>query len=85
MIGTIFGTSRKRGQRLSTGQVVAREVTRSVTNKVIGQVAADIGKSLGGSMGRLDRSRYRTRRPRGHSAPIVRQLRLKPIDRTERP
>jgi uncharacterized protein len=51
MIGTIFGTSRKRGERLSTGQVVAREVTRSVANRMIGQIAANIGKSLGGSMG----------------------------------
>jgi DNA helicase HerA-like ATPase len=51
MIGSIFGTTRKRGQRLSTGQVVAREVTRSVTNRVVGQIAANIGKSLGGSMG----------------------------------
>ena len=51
MLGGIFGTSRPRGKRLSTGQVVAREVTRSVTNRVAGQIAADIGKSLGGRMG----------------------------------
>ncbi|MGZ3322808.1 MAG: helicase HerA-like domain-containing protein, partial [Xanthobacteraceae bacterium] len=51
MVGGIFGTSRPRGTRLSTGQVVAREVTRSVTNRVAGQIAADIGKSLGGKMG----------------------------------
>jgi uncharacterized protein len=51
MLGSIFGISRKRGQRLSTTQVIAREVTRSVTNKVVGQVAADIGKSIAGSMG----------------------------------
>ena len=51
MLGGIFGTSRPRGKRLSTGQVVAREVTRSVTNRVAGQIAADIGKSLGGTMG----------------------------------
>ncbi len=51
MIGSIFGTSRPRGTRLSTGQVVAREVTRSVTNRVVGKIAADIGKSLGGTMG----------------------------------
>jgi hypothetical protein len=51
MIGSIFGTNRKRGQRLSTGQVVAREVTRSVTNRVVGQIAASIGKSIAGSMG----------------------------------
>jgi uncharacterized protein len=50
-LGGIFGTSRPRGQRLSTGQVIAREVTRSVTNKVAGKIAADLGKSIGGSMG----------------------------------
>ena len=51
MLGGIFGTTRPRGKRLSTGQVVAREVTRSVTNRVAGQIAADIGKSLGGKTG----------------------------------
>ncbi len=49
--GAIFGTSRPRGQRLSTGQLIARNVTRSVTNKVVGGMAADIGKQLGGSLG----------------------------------
>src|SRR5947199_1866229 len=39
IVGTIFGTNVKRG-RLSTGQVIARDVTRSVTNKVIGGVVA---------------------------------------------
>jgi uncharacterized protein len=51
ILGSIFGTTRKRGQRLSTGQTVAREVTRTVTNRVAGQIAADLGKSLGGKMG----------------------------------
>jgi len=51
MLGGLFGTNRPRGQRLSTGQLIAREVTRSVTNRVAGQVAANIGKSIGGSMG----------------------------------
>jgi DNA helicase HerA-like ATPase len=51
MLGSIFGTARKRGQRLSTGQTVAREVTRTVANRVAGQIAADLGKSLGGKMG----------------------------------
>jgi DNA helicase HerA-like ATPase len=51
IVGTIFGTNRPRGQRLSIGQLIARNVTRSVTNKVAGKVAADIGKSLGGSTG----------------------------------
>jgi uncharacterized protein len=50
-LGGIFGTSRPRGKRLSTGQLVTREVTRTVTNRVAGKIAADIGKSLGGSMG----------------------------------
>ncbi len=52
VLAGIFGTSRPRGQRLSTGQLIAREVTRSVTNRVVGKLAADIGKSLGGSTGR---------------------------------
>jgi uncharacterized protein len=50
IVGTIFGTNVKRG-RLTTGQVIARDVTRSVTNKVIGGIAADLGKSVGGSLG----------------------------------
>jgi hypothetical protein len=50
-LGSIFGTNRKRGERLTTGQRVTREVTRTVTNRVAGQIAADIGKSLGGSVG----------------------------------
>src|SRR3954452_11427787 len=55
IVGNIFGTNVKRG-RLSTGQVIARDMTRSVTNQVIGGMAANIGKSvacqLGGSIGR---------------------------------
>jgi uncharacterized protein len=51
LLGGIFGTSRPRGTRLSTGQIVARQVTRSVTTQVAGKVAANIGKSIGGSMG----------------------------------
>ncbi len=51
ILGSIFGTSRPRGQRLSTGQLIARNVTRSVTNRVAGKVAGDLGKSIGGSMG----------------------------------
>jgi DNA helicase HerA-like ATPase len=51
MLGGIFGTSRPRGQRLSPGQMVAREVTRSVTNRVVGQIAGSFGKSVAGSMG----------------------------------
>ena len=51
VLGDIFGTTRPRGKRLSTGQVIAREVSRSVSNRVAGQIAADIGKSIGGKMG----------------------------------
>jgi hypothetical protein len=51
IVATIFGTNVKRGQRLSTGQRMARDVTRTVSNRVAGQVAADIGKSLAGSTG----------------------------------
>src|SRR5205823_12255177 len=44
VLGAVFGTTRRRGERLSTGQLVTREVTRSVTNRVAGQIAADVGK-----------------------------------------
>jgi uncharacterized protein len=47
---TIFGTNVRRG-RLTTGQLIARNVTRSVTDKVVGGVVADLGKSVGGSLG----------------------------------
>jgi DNA helicase HerA-like ATPase len=50
IVGTILGTSATRG-RLSTGQLIARNVTRSVTNKVVGGVVADLGKSVAGSLG----------------------------------
>jgi DNA helicase HerA-like ATPase len=50
-LGSIFGTSRKRGQTLSVGQSVAREVTRTVVNRVAGQIAADVGKAIGGRHG----------------------------------
>jgi uncharacterized protein len=48
ILGSIFGTSRPRGQRLSTGQLVARQVTRTVTNQVAGGLAATLGRSVGG-------------------------------------
>src|SRR3954467_3926470 len=51
IVGMIFGTNRPRGQRLSTGQVIARDLTRSVANKVVGGMAANLGKSVGGSLG----------------------------------
>jgi len=47
LLGGIFGTSRKSGRRLTTGQRVARRVTRNVA----GQVASDLGKALGGKAG----------------------------------
>jgi hypothetical protein len=50
IVGTIFGTNVRRG-RLSTGQLIARNVTRSVTDKVVGGAVADLGKSVGGSLG----------------------------------
>ncbi len=50
-IGSIFGTNRKRGEQLSTGQHVARSVARTVTTTVIGGVAAAIGKQIGGRTG----------------------------------
>ncbi len=51
LLDTIFGTSRKRGKRLSPMQRTARQVTRSVVNKTIGQVAANIGRSVAGKYG----------------------------------
>jgi DNA helicase HerA-like ATPase len=50
IVGGIFGTNTPRG-KLSTTQVIARDVTRSVTNKVVGGIVADLGKSVGGSLG----------------------------------
>jgi uncharacterized protein len=50
IVGAIFGTNVRRG-RLTTGQLIARNVTRSVTNQVVGGVVADLGKSVGGSVG----------------------------------
>jgi hypothetical protein len=51
ILGGIFGTDRKRGERLTTGQLITREITRTVASRTAGKVAADVGKSLGGSMG----------------------------------
>jgi DNA helicase HerA-like ATPase len=50
IVSTVFGTNVRRG-RLSTGQLIARNVTRSVTDKVVGGMVADVGKSIGGSLG----------------------------------
>ena len=51
MIGGLFGTTRKKGETLSVGQSVAREVTRTVVNQAIGGLAAEVGKALGGRRG----------------------------------
>jgi hypothetical protein len=50
IVGGIFGTNAPRG-KLSTTQVIARDVTRTVTNKVVGGIVSDLGKSVGGSLG----------------------------------
>ena len=47
-IGSIFGTNRKRGERLTTGQTGR---ARTVTATVVGSIAAAIGKKIGGSTG----------------------------------
>jgi hypothetical protein len=51
MIGSVFGTTRRKGQNLSVGQTVAREVTRTVVNQAIGGLAAELGKAIGGRQG----------------------------------
>ncbi len=51
VLGSIFGTSGKPGERLTTGQLIARSVTRTVASRTAGKLAADVGKSIGGSMG----------------------------------
>jgi uncharacterized protein len=47
LFGSIFGTTRKRGERLTTLQLIAREMTRRLT----GRFATQVGKWLAGSMG----------------------------------
>jgi hypothetical protein len=47
MLGSLFGTTNTRGQRLSPTQAVARDVARSVS----GQVAGRIGKQVAGQLG----------------------------------
>jgi DNA helicase HerA-like ATPase len=51
MVGTIFGTNVPRGGRLSTGQVIARDMARSMTGIVVGGAAAKIGRKVAGSVG----------------------------------
>jgi uncharacterized protein len=48
---SIFGLDHKKGERLTTGQIVARNVTRTVTTAVVGKLAGELGKSLGGKTG----------------------------------
>jgi DNA helicase HerA-like ATPase len=50
-IGSFFGTTRKRGEALSPGQTLVREVTRTVVNQTLGGIAAQVGKSIGGRQG----------------------------------
>jgi DNA helicase HerA-like ATPase len=50
-IGSFFGTTRKRGETLSPGQTLVREVTRTVVNQTLGGIAAQVGKSIGGRQG----------------------------------
>ncbi len=67
VLGSIFGTNRPRGTRLSTGQLVTREVTRSVTNGC----RPDRGRSWQVARrvdGRFDRTCDRARHARRHSA-----------------
>jgi DNA helicase HerA-like ATPase len=51
MLGSVFGTNRKRGDRLTVGQTVAREVTRTVVDQAIGGLAAELGRAIGGRRG----------------------------------
>jgi uncharacterized protein len=51
MIGSVFGTRRKRGETLTGGQHVTREVTRTVVTKVIGGLADQLGRAVGGRQG----------------------------------
>jgi hypothetical protein len=51
VFGSIFGTNNPRRNRLTTGQLIARQVTRSVTNQVAGKIVGDLGKSIGGPIG----------------------------------
>jgi DNA helicase HerA-like ATPase len=51
IVGSIFGTNVPRGQKLSTGQVIARDVARSAAGIVVGGAAAKLGRSVAGSMG----------------------------------
>jgi len=47
---SIFGTNVRHG-RLSTTQLIARNIARSVTDRVVGGAAANLGKDVAGSIG----------------------------------
>jgi hypothetical protein len=51
MIGSVFGTKRRKGETLTVSQHVAREVTRTVVSSAIGGLAAEVGKVIGGKQG----------------------------------
>ncbi len=48
ILNSIFGFSRKRGEKLTAGQNIARSVTRTITTQVTGQVANQVSRQLGG-------------------------------------
>jgi DNA double-strand break repair helicase HerA and related ATPase len=50
VLGTIFGTTRKRGERLTPGQRVTRNVTRTVAGSAAGELGKRIGGRTGGSI-----------------------------------
>jgi DNA helicase HerA-like ATPase len=52
IVGIIFGTSRKRGTRLTTGQIIARDLTRTMTNRVANQIGRSVAGQVGGTVTR---------------------------------
>jgi DNA helicase HerA-like ATPase len=52
MLGALFGTNRKRGERLTTLQLIFRELARRLTGRLAAQVGKQIGGPIGGSIGR---------------------------------
>jgi len=50
VLGTIFGTTRKRGERLTPGQRVTRNVTRTVAGSAAGELGKRIAGRTGGSI-----------------------------------
>ena len=72
-LGGIFGTNRKRGERLTTGQAVAREVARTVTNARgrPGGVGAHRKTLGGGKVGSIGRPRHRPRHAWRNPAALI--------------